>query len=275
MLGPSGRKVKCATCTKVWHAVAEEDEPQPPPPPPPSDTLVENELVVDDAFRDAGEALADFESEEVQVARSALQASREADGEVWEDEELSDAVASGPVDAGTPRKRAKVALKGQRLRSEVVADYRERAIKVLTPVAVAAGFALLIVAVPQRDAVVGMFPDLAKVYALVGLDVNVRGIEFSDFTAEREIISGLPILRIEGSIINTQSEDVPLSPIRVALLAENGAELFVWRVEPSAIGLMPGQMLPVASELTAPPDTVASVAVRFMQDGERLPGEDR
>ena len=275
ILGPSGRKVRCAKCTKVWHAVIEEEKP-PVQASPVQETVVGDELVVEDAFTNAAEGFADFASDEVEIARSALQASRREDGEVWDEDEFGDAVASGPVDAGSGRnrKKGKVRLKGRRLQSEVMAAYRERFIKVMTPVTIAVGFAALIVAAPQRDAVVRMVPDLAGLYELVGLDVNVRGVEFSEFTAQRDIVSGLPILRIEGSMINTRGEDVPLSPIRLALLSENGTELFAWRVEPAAIGLMPGQMLPIASELTAPPETVASVAVRFMQDGERLPGED-
>jgi hypothetical protein len=139
---------------------------------------------------------------------------------------------------------------------------------------VALGILGVILAVPQRDAVVRAFPDLAALYEMVGLEVNVRGIEFSPFTAERALVAGLTVLRIEGEMTNTDTHRIrALGPLRMALLTDSGAELFVWRVAPPAGDLMPDQTVPVFSELTAPPEAVASVSVRFLQEGERLPGE--
>jgi hypothetical protein len=273
MLGPNGRKVKCASCQKIWHAVPEEEIASTAD----IDALfeagdVQNEETVaggDDAMDGfaavaedgVGEDDGDFASwDESQVATDATQ----------------DALASGPVDAGVeapvPRKHRRVRLKGQRSGPSKLEQILRRAANVAAPAGVALGLIGLVLAIPARDAVVRAVPDLARLYHMVGLDVNVRGIEFSPFTAERALVAGLTVLRIEGSMVNADDSTRAVAPLRMALLAETGAELFVWRVDPAATELLPEQSVPVFSELTAPPETVASVSVRFLQEGERLPG---
>lgn len=273
MLGPNGRKVKCASCQKIWHAVPEEEIASTAD----IDALfeagdVQNEETVaggDDAMDGfaavaedgVGEGDGDFASwDESQVATDATQ----------------DALASGPVDAGVeapvPRKHRRVRLKGQRSGPSKLERILRRAATVAAPAGVALGLIGLVLAIPARDAVVRAVPDLARLYHMVGLDVNVRGIEFSPFTAERALVAGLTVLRIEGSMVNADDSTRAVAPLRMALLAETGAELFVWRVDPAATELLPEQSMPVFSELTAPPETVASVSVRFLQEGERLPG---
>ncbi len=269
MLGPNGRKVKCASCQKVWLATPVEEAPIAT-----NDAFVEADDVdktvtdVDDVFANADTSAADENP------------NFDADMEGWGDAAVSGddaALSSGPVDAGVVAPRArkfrKVRLKGQRNGTSAIERILRQAAKVAAPVGVAVGLAGLIIAVPQRDAVVRLIPDLAPLYAMVGLDVNVRGIEFSPFTAERALVAGLTVLRIEGTMTNADDEARSVAPLRLALLADTGAELFVWRIEPPTTDLLPEQSVPVFSELTAPPETVASVSVRFLQDGERMPGQ--
>jgi predicted Zn finger-like uncharacterized protein len=269
MLGPNGRKVKCASCQKVWLAMPVEQAS--------ADT---NDVFV--AADDVDKAMADVDDVFAGAGASAPHDEFGFEGHMdsWgdaagsgDDAELS----SGPVDAGVAGWRAgrfrRVRLKGQRIGPSLMERILRQAAKVAAPVGVAAGLAGLIIAVPQRDAVVRLIPDLAPLYEMVGLDVNVRGIEFSPFTAERALVAGLTVLRIEGTMTNADDETRSVAPLRLALLAETGAELFVWRLDPPTTDLLPEQSVPVFSELTAPPETVASVSVRFLQDGERLPGQ--
>jgi predicted Zn finger-like uncharacterized protein len=269
MLGPNGRKVKCASCQKVWLATPVDETPVAT-----NDAFVEADDV-DKAMADADDV---FASADASAAHDEF--GFEGDMEGWGDAVVSgdDAeLSSGPVDAGVAAPRAgrfrKVRLKGQRNGPSLIERILRQAAKVAAPVGVAVGLAGLIIAVPQRDAVVGLIPDLAPLYEMVGLDVNVRGIEFSPFTAERSLVAGLTVLRIEGTMTNADDETRSVAPLRLALLAETGAELFVWRIDPPTTDLLPEQSVPVFSELTAPPETVASVSVRFLQDGERLPGQ--
>lgn len=233
------------------------------------------------AVEDPSLGLNDAEEAELASVRAAID---ERDAEDFGDlsdvagsHAVSDTLQSGPVEGGFLRRKlgkaGPVKLKTQRKDPSLVAVWAKKASKVAAPLSVAAGFVVLVLAVPQRDAMVRMLPDLAPLYEMAGLHVNVRGVEISDFTAQREVIAGVSLLRIDGALTNTQAQDVPLGPLRLALMSATGEELFVWRLQPDMVGLLPGQSLPVSTELTAPPETVASVAVRFLLDDERLPGE--
>lgn len=270
MLGSNGRKVKCASCQKIWHAVPEEETAAAAD----IDALFEaDDVQNEEAMADGDDLLDGF---------AAVADDGAADGDVdfasWDEDQAAgsdqEALASGPVDAGVdtpiPRKPRKVRLKGQG--PSKLELFMRKALTVAAPAGVALGLLGLVLAIPARDAVVRSVPDLARLYQMVGLDVNVRGIEFSPFTAERSLVAGLTVLRVEGTMVNADDTARSVAPLRLALLAETGAELFVWRVDPPTTDLLPEQSVPVFSELTAPPETVASVSVRFLQEGERLPG---
>lgn len=296
MLGPNGRKVKCARCANVWHAVPEPESP----------VLEQNDasFEADDGFSkvadaDGAETAQDGISDEQAaidramsdmdfdggfdtatdndaLAQTTLRARREEDMDTFDVEEI---VASGPVDAGMeeaaakPKGKSRVRLKGDGPSRFMIV--LKMSLKIAAPIAVAAGLFGLVFAIPARESVVRAIPDTARLYAMIGLPVNVRGVEFSQFTAERSMVSGLAVLTIEGSVINVVDRDVSLGPMRLALMGTEGQELFVWRVEPAAEMLNPEQSVAIASELTAPPPNVNGVAVRFLQDGERLPGQLR
>lgn len=296
MLGPNGRKVKCATCANVWHAVPEPESP----------VLEQNDasFEADDGFSkvadaDGAETAQDGISDEQAaidramsdmdfdggfdtatdndaLAQTTLRARREEDMDTFDVEEI---VASGPVDAGMEEAAAKSKGKSRvRLKGDGPSRFMivlKMSLKIAAPIAVAAGLFGLVFTIPARESVVRAIPDTARLYAMIGLPVNVRGVEFSQFTAERSMVSGLAVLTIEGSVINVVDRDVSLGPMRLALMGAEGQELFVWRVEPAAEMLNPEQSVAIASELTAPPPNVNGVAVRFLQDGERLPGQLR
>lgn len=285
MLGPNGRKVKCATCETIWHAQGEPEtvDAEPDDSPPQADEAISDEQAAIDRamaemdFDGGSEAAADAsdgDEEGETASQVSVRARREEDAEPFDVEEI---VASGPVDAGVdsepaiPKQKRRVRLKGDGPSRLMVLV--NKGLKVATPLAVAAGLAGLAFVIPARESVVRALPDTARLYAMIGLPVNVRGVEFSQFIAERSTVAGLQVLSIEGSISNVVDRSVPLGPLRLALMGAEGQELFVWRVEPQADLLDPEQSLAIASELTAPPANVDGVAVRFLQDGERLPGQ--
>lgn len=283
MLGPNGRKVKCATCANIWHAVAEPETPELDPnaasfeaEPAAEDGISDEQAAIDRAMAEM-----DFDggfdapsTDEPAVQQTTMRARREEDMETFEVEEV---VASGPVDAGmddtptVPKAKRRVRLKSEG--SSQLMALLNKGLKIATPIAVAAGLAGLAFAIPARESVVRAIPDMAKLYAMIGLPVNVRGVEFSQFIAERSVVAGLPVLTIEGSVSNVVDRSVSLGTLRLALMGAEGQELFVWRVEPAEDRLDPEQSLAIASELTAPPSNVDGVAVRFLRDGERLPGQ--
>ncbi|MEM6382730.1 MAG: hypothetical protein AAF739_08660 [Pseudomonadota bacterium] len=199
-----------------------------------------------------------------------------SDPQPAEADNFSQIIASGPVRkpvnrASDPKKR-KVQLKGQKTGNGIVRKLMLRLAGFGVPFGVVTGLALLTLTIPMRDHVVRIFPDLAGLYEIAGLSVNVRGIAFSSFTATREVVAGLPVMEIEGTLTNITEREQPLQPLRIALTGNDGEELFSWVVRPDIPQLGPGETLPVSSELTAPPPNASGIALRFLRDGERVPG---
>ncbi len=253
MLGPNGRKVKCASCSEVWLA-----KPEPP------------QVVIDAEDTRSRTMESDTDPEHM----DGFDATVSSDNEWSQDgEAVIDDVNAGV--SGVPHRHqpGRVKLKGESTGPSVFEVWIRRTIAIGTPTAVACGLLGLVLAIPLRESVVSIAPDLARLYATVGLDVNVRGITFAPVTAERSVVAGLSVLTIEGAMTNADSVDRQTAPIRFALLAEDGAEIFVWRMDPPTDALIPGQTVPLMGELTAPPETVAAVSVRFLQQDEVIPGQ--
>ncbi len=114
-----------------------------------------------------------------------------------------------------------------------------------------------------REDVVRLVPAAAHAYALAGLQVNVRGIEFRNIVHERDYENGLPVLEVSGELVNVTDSERPLAPLRFALFAENDRELYRWTTPALAASLGPGQTLPFQTRLASPPDGARRLQVRF------------
>ncbi|MCB1507374.1 MAG: zinc-ribbon domain-containing protein [Hyphomicrobiaceae bacterium] len=253
-LGPNGRTVRCAKCKESWFATAEPEE---------------------DAF-----AVDDFEA---MAASGAADAAYEADAEVadpdgagggYEAFEIKrpDPVAStvslieGALGrhreegGGTVRPRPAVS-RGVRLKQ---AARRNLIGAKSIPALVVLGLVLIGAMVLLRNQVVSVVPDLASLYRLAGLEVNVRGLQFTEVTTQAQVSNGQRVLLIEGAIenVDTAVRDVPA--IRLAMLSAQGSEVYVWLAEPAARLIDPGSRIPFRTQVVAPPALARDLSLRFV-----------
>jgi predicted Zn finger-like uncharacterized protein len=114
-----------------------------------------------------------------------------------------------------------------------------------------------------REALVRRFPDLAALYALAGVEVNLRGLAFRDLETYREIDGATPVLVVDGVIENVTDTVRPVPRLRFGLLSTSGREVYAWTMDPAAPDLEPGGTMPFKSRLPAPPEAAADVQVRF------------
>ena len=72
-----------------------------------------------------------------------------------------------------------------------------------------------------RDGIVRMLPQTAPFYALLGMPVNLRGLTFDGVVTSTEQHDGVPILVVEGNIVNSTRKvvDVP----RLKFIVRNAA----------------------------------------------------
>lgn len=123
------------------------------------------------------------------------------------------------------------------------------------------------VGIAARDSVVAAVPDLAGLYGLIGLDINLRGLSFADVRTYRRVEDTTPVLVVEGRIENVSDRDRPVPEIRFGLRSPTGREVYAWTMSPARPEIAAGGSMTFKSKLPTPPDAAVDVQVRFADKG--------
>jgi predicted Zn finger-like uncharacterized protein len=234
-LEPNGRTVRCVECKTTWFAVApsfamagDGAEPQAMPIP---------EVTADD--RADHEAL----STVVKVVE----------------------VESPPIAVEEPEPVAKPQPRKTVSRAMSPGRPRRRAPLGLIAAMLAA---VLVFGVLNRQAIVRAAPEMAKLYAVIGFPVNLRGLEFQNVLTRQEIQDGVTVLVIEGDVENVVNRAVELPRVRLAVIGDNGAEIYSWTALLPRSILYPRERVPFRSRLASPPAAGKEIMVRFLTRGD-------
>ena len=114
-----------------------------------------------------------------------------------------------------------------------------------------------------RGTIVKHAPQMASLYAAIGMPVNLRGLTFTEVKVSRDIHDGVAVLVVEGTIASTASKPVEVPRLRFAMRNEAGGEVYAWTAMPTREVLEPGETLPFRSRLASPPGEGRDVTVRF------------
>jgi predicted Zn finger-like uncharacterized protein len=123
-----------------------------------------------------------------------------------------------------------------------------------------------------RSDVVRFAPQMASLYARIGLPVNLRGLVFEDIKSVRETKDGVTVLVVEGTIASVARRPVEVPRIRFGLRNITGNEIYSWTVLPSRSVLEPGEKLTFRSRLASPPAEGNDVSVRFFAKRDAFSG---
>ena len=140
------------------------------------------------------------------------------------------------------------------------------------PAAILALIGLIAVVLGWRTHIVRWLPQTASFYEMVGLPVNLRGLDFQAIKSVREIHEGIPVLVVEGQIAATSGRTVEVPRLRFAVRDESGKEVYTWTAMPSRTSLAPGETLAFRSRLASPPAEGRDVSVRFFTRRDTLAG---
>ena len=132
---------------------------------------------------------------------------------------------------------------------------------------------IVIGAISSRSTVVSAVPDLAGLYASVGLPVNLRGLEFSGVRTTREIQDGIPVLVIEGEVANILEYPVELPRLRLSVRGPGNRELYSWTALLQCSMLSDGERISFRSRLASPPAEGREVLVRFLKRSDLTSSE--
>jgi len=137
-----------------------------------------------------------------------------------------------------------------------------------------AGLALGVVAlglagalVAARAEVVRAAPETARLYALLGLPVNLRGLEFRAVASHVAGTDAEAVLTVEGEIANLLPHPVDVPPILITLREGAGQALYSWTSDSPRRNLAPGDTTRFRARLAAPPLNGREVLVRFAPAG--------
>lgn len=124
--------------------------------------------------------------------------------------------------------------------------------------------AVILIGISARASLVRAVPDLAGLYAAVGFPVNLRGLEFVGVKTAHEMQDGVPVLVIEGEVVNVARQAVEVPRLRFSVLAADERELYSWTSLLPRSVLPEGERLPFRSRLASPPADGKEIMVRFL-----------
>ena len=230
-IGPGGRRVRCKSCSHVWHASS--DEP-----------LELNAAAV--LIADAEQAAATVAGPEPVPAAAADFGKRD---------DAAESLAETP---------APELPKAFRARAEQQRRLRRAAAHGAVWAGIASAFvALLTAGWLFRIEVVELYPRAAAAYAAVGSPVNPTGLEFEAITARAA--PGAPDrVLVSGALRNVRSDEIVAPPVRLALLDSHGAEIGHAEVRIDAAPVLPGKVQGFAVLIADPGSKAAGVDVIFL-----------
>lgn len=278
-IGARGREVACANCARTWKAEA--------PPAIEDDKLFspEDEEQLDRSFK-AAESETDALADVPAALRALIPKGEVPPPEVMRSiAEIRAAIKGGTTKAaGTPAaeptehtERAEPAAASKAENRDIAKRQRQlvgklpamRLIRALRITAVVLLAGVLVGGVVLRTEIVRQLPQMAQLYAAVGLPVNVVGLEFGPVKTLTSRRDGQPVLHVSGTIRNSAGRRVIIPPLVVTLLDEDGRYLYQWSMSTAVSDIEPGEAIEFATELKQPPDGAKQVRLRFSEEGRR------
>nr|WP_306268405.1 zinc-ribbon domain-containing protein [Pararhizobium sp. IMCC3301] len=282
-LGDQGRKMKCAKCAAVWLALPE------------TPALTARQSL--QALRPSQQAAVQPRTQIDIDPATPPHSIGPSDAERWEEDLAQERSAQNSRSAEVPEKPAAKA------QSHQIADKQKRKSGLRRTSAKAFGsivaswqmisrlgtwmthlrfreklIVLSALAIPVymlaglyagREFVVRQVPDLAGLYRLIGVEVNLYGLAFEDVRTVRRPENGVAVLIVEGAVrnISQQSKDVPRLHF---ILSGREREVYSWQDEATPAPLEPGSTVRFRTVLAAPPDVADELHVRFFNSDPRL-----
>jgi predicted Zn finger-like uncharacterized protein len=277
-LGATGRSVRCVRCRKVWFAANTEamaaialshqqdlaalaHDGEPPGEAAPG-ALAEAEPPAEDLDRDdrGPGQLPEPRDYDVPPAPVTVE---DAPALVPSDPEPPQAAAEPPVDIETVAAR-RIRRPPPKPKSRWPVPGWASAITLLITINIGL--------IAFRADIVRLAPQTASAYAAAGLDVNLRGLVFTELVTRKEIQDGTPMLVVEGVIKSASKQPINVPRLRFAVRNAKGHEIYNWTAQPARNTLAPGATIPFRSRLASPPPDAHAVQVRFFNRHDMIAG---
>ncbi|EEE43596.2 zinc-ribbon domain-containing protein [Roseibium alexandrii] len=294
-LGPEGRSVKCAKCGNRWFVspkdedkdtaafeadATEDDSPGKPQPDNKTDTAKDEEdwaADADDGVDDPDGFGGEDDPEPVADVKPPKKDTPPNKAEAGYKKTASNAAPDADpksADIETLAKRPKIIVNPDKFRTNrigAIIDWllRRNFRRIGGVLLLGGALAMTVMLVLMRDTLVKQSPDLASLYSMVGLGVNLRGLEFRNLRTFMEVEDGRRVLVVEGSIRNLQKERNSVPAVRLSIRSADFQEVYAWTVEPRTKNLNALDETRFRTILADPPAGASDIQVRFVDRDQR------
>ncbi|MBO0347095.1 MJ0042-type zinc finger domain-containing protein [Roseibium limicola] len=269
-LGSEGRSVKCARCSNRWHV-------SPPKAPEPDASDIDEEEWARDQeaearAEDVPPAAANPDIKSAAAPAPAAKAATATASPPDPDEDLDEngeTSSNKSTDIESQATRTKIKVNPYKHRKDTIGAIinwlLRRNFRRISGVALfGASVVICLFFLLIRDELVKKSPDLASLFETIGLEINLRGLEFRDLRTFKDIADGRPALVIEGTIHNIKAETITVPAVRLSLRDAELQEIYAWTIEPHAKRLNALDEARFRTILTEVPSGVADIQVRFV-----------
>jgi len=249
-IGAAGRKVQCAACHRDWQEKPSAPEPEDETADRIFDSFAEDGL--DEAMMAEERALSARIETRLAVERAKAEAAAAPP---------PPAAPAAPEDPTAAKRRQRAFSKRRRLLNRDLPMARMRRVArigvLVALVGLVAGLYL------GRGPVVRQFPQLAGLYAALGVPVNVVGLDFAGLETRRLLREGREVLDVGAEVVGLEPRAVSVPPVVVALTDAKGAIIYQWSVTAPTKTLVAGERVRVETQLPAPPPEAVGVRLSF------------
>jgi predicted Zn finger-like uncharacterized protein len=279
-LRPNGRKVRCVRCKTIWQAeLSHADKLMAA-----AEALAPVRRTVEAMAEAAGDSAEPGAAAHLQSQAEAWFDGPEEDPSLGADPEAVESPSIAPADpdedetdgeeddaAAAPQVSDIETLAAQRYPERRRFDWLRWPLSGMQSVILAL-ILLDAIIIGWRSDFVRLMPQTASFYARLGMPVNLRGLAFDNLGTSIEQHEGVPILVIEGDIVNETHKIVDVPRLRFAVRNAGRQEIYSWTaVLPRAL-LPPGDAAPFRTRLASPPPDAHDVLVRFLSRNDIYAG---
>ncbi|SHM94043.1 zinc-ribbon domain-containing protein [Roseibium suaedae] len=285
-LGPEGRSVKCARCGNRWFVSPKQEEDEDLQIDQDEAAWTQDEQEEAEAQSAASDDADDYggrddtidddedDEEEDEAPAAPRRAAKVETSTSQAAPAKSEEPSERPTDIESQAKRPKIIVNPNKFkRNRIAAIFNwiiRRNFRRIGGITLFVGaIGVCSVAVLFRDAIVKQAPDLASLFETIGMEVNLRGLEFRDLRTFHELDAGNSVLVVEGSIRNITENSTPVPAVRLSIRGSDLQEIYAWTVEPRTKMLKALDETRFRTILSDPPSGATDIQVRFIDRGQR------
>jgi predicted Zn finger-like uncharacterized protein len=125
-----------------------------------------------------------------------------------------------------------------------------------------------------RTDLVRALPDLAGLYEMIGLKVNIVGLDFSNVETTRTRHSGGDTLEVSAKIRPVEPYAVAVPQVVISLYDHDGKQVYQWGVTPKVATLSSGDTLDFTADLPNPPEDAVRAMLSFADSPAQRPADE-